>query len=302
MQICEGMSLLKIPKTFSKNIFDVTQLTAAEKKLVHFAKKKCKSVNALLPLPWFHIGSEIYGKEADSQTLKNTFLISAHTGIPIYAVMMGRTSKRQTLDYFHFFKNEQHTRLFKPYPLLIYQNDQVNLYQEDEQFLANQATTYFSNTAGNLSILRADKVNKKPSITTTEVLGDEFSDKHKWGDLIQHGRYRGKIEDYNTILRLDSTQLKPNEWYEISFDYFPDWSKPIANVCYLEFVHPKTKEVSWFYQRSIGAFPGISTNSIHVNICFQTQTFPCDYHCFLIGNSTNVYFEIDHLKLKKRLK
>ena len=299
MQICEGMSLLKIPKAFSKNIFDVTQLTAAEKKLVHFAKKKRNSVNALLPLPWFHIGSEINGKEVDSQTLKNTFLISAHTGIPIYAVMMGRTSKRQTLDYFHFFQNEQNTCLFKPSPLLIYQNTQVNLYQEDEQYLANQATTYFSNTTGNLSILRADKVNKKPSITTTEVLGDEFSDKHKWGDLIQHGRYRGKIEDYNTILRLDSTQLKPNEWYEISFDYCPDWSKPIANVCYLEFVDPKTKEVNWFYQRSIGSFPGIYKDHIHANIRFQAQSFPCEYHCFLIGNSTNIYFEIDHLKLKK---
>ena len=297
VQLCEGLTLLKIPTAFSKNLFDIDQLNEAERKLIYEAKSKRMNVKAILPLPWFHIGSEIYGKEVDPMTLRNSFLLSVHTGIPLYAVMLGRTSKLQTLDYFHVFNEQQRRRIQAYLPLFVYQHNGVNLYQEDEQKLADLASPYFSNSEGRLSVLCRSDLNKAKRLKKTLIWSDSFSDEQKWQGLIEGGRYRGKIEDYNTILRLDSSQLKPNVWYEMTFDYFPDWSKPIANVCYIEYVDPKCKAVNWFYNRSLGSFPGLFKEHIQVNIRFQAQAMPCEYHCFFIGKSTNVFFEVDNLKV-----
>lgn len=299
LQLSEGNSLLNVPSSFSSNLFDARNLSSSEKQLIEAAKKSNSFVKAILPLPWFHIGSEIYGKEADPSTLRTTFLLSAHTGIPIYAVMLGRTSKQQTLDYFHFFQDGKKNTLKTFYPLLVYRNEGVTLYQEDEQKIANQAKKCYANNSGNLSILTTNRMNAVDPTEASQIWSDEFSDKETWGELITNGRYRGKIENYNTILRLDSSQISPKEWYEISFDYYPDWNKPISNVCYVEYKDPKTKQVNWFYGRSVGAFPGIYKDHIHASIRFQAQSFPCEYHCFFIGKSTNVYFEVDHLKVHK---
>ena len=131
------------------------------------------------------------------------------------------------------------------------------------------------------------------------ILSDNFDDYGKWGGQIINNKFHGLIENYNTILSLDSSQVKPGSWYEITFDYFPDWSKPMSNVCYLEFVDPKTKDVKWFYARSVGSYTGLSADSIQVKIRFKSQAFPCVYHCFFLGAGKNIFFDVDNLRVKE---
>jgi hypothetical protein len=164
----------------------------------------------------------------------------------------------------------------------------------------DESKALFKNDFIELHLLEKQSRKWKDPLSYKVVVTDDFEDKKHWGSMVKDGRFRGLIENYNTILTLDSTQTVPDQWYNLSYDYYPDWSKPIANVCYLEFVHPETKAITWFYNRSICSFPGISKKAIHVNVSFKTQMFPCEYHCFLVGNSKNIYFEIDNLVLKKR--
>jgi hypothetical protein len=302
LQFVESWSLLSIPETYSQNLFQFKNLSKEQKELIQKTRNGKNQYDAILPIPWFHVGSETYGKEASKETLLNSFLISAHTGIPINAVMMGRTSQNQTLRYFQFFNLKGSHRLDLDHSMLIvHPNDQA-LYAEDEQLLYEASESYFKNDIAELKLISKQHSVWKDPYSYKEVLREEFEDKNKWGTQIKQGRFTGMIENYNTILNVDASTLEPNEWYDLSFDYYPDWSRPIANVCYLEYIHPDTKAITWFYNRSIGSFPGISKKTIHVNLSFQTQAFPCEYHCFLVGNSKNVPFEIDHLILKKRLK
>lgn len=302
IQLVESWNLLSIPESYSPNLFQFKNLSKEQKELIHKSNGGKKQYDAILALPWFHVGSETYGKEASKETLLYSFLISAHTGIPLNAVMMGRTSQDQTLHYFHVFNLKGKHRLDLDQSLLIVRPNDHGLYAEDEQLMYDASKDYFKNELAELKIIEKQHTVWKDPFTYQLILKEEFEDKKKWGSQIKHGRFNGLIEQFNTILTVDSTQLEPNEWYDLSFDYYPDWSKPIANVCYLEFIHPETKAITWFYSRSIGSYPGISKNVIHVNLSFQTQAFPCEYHCFLNGNSKNGAFEIDHLTLKKRLK
>jgi hypothetical protein len=303
IQLVEAFNLLAVPTSFSKNIFDTQKLSKAEKQLIDRCIKQKEAKGAILPLPWFHIGSEIYGREASSETLRNSFLLSAHTGIPLYAVMMGRTSKKQTMDYFHSLSAETSQNRTRLNQLLIYHVPGSILYDEDEQVIFNNTAFLTRNGFGEINVFQKEKHTKKHREERKRIiLSDNFDDYGKWGGQIINNKFHGLIENYNTILSLDSSQVKPSNWYEITFDYFPDWTKPFSNVCYLEFVDPKSKDVKWFYARSVGSYTGLSANSIHVKIRFKTQAFPCVYHCFFRGAGKNIFFDVDNLRVKHVLK
>ena len=299
-QLVEAWNLLVIPKSFTANIFDYKQLNKEEKALIKIGKKGTKP--AILPLPWFHIGSEIYGKEANAETLRNSFILSAHTGIPIYAVMMGRTSKQQTVDYFHSLGNENTRSKTDLSNLWIYHSPTSILYEEDEQLIFNNANSIYQNHFGDLKSYSKNPNNQESNRTFKQIVSDNFDDEKKWGGRIVHNKFHGLIENYNTLLTLDSSQVKPGCWYEITFDYFPDWKKPIDNVCYLEYIDSKTQEVRWFYGRSIGSYTGIQRNSVNVKIRFKSQDFLCKYNCFLRGSGKNIFFDVDNLRVRELLK
>jgi hypothetical protein len=300
VQFIESWNLRSFPESFTPNLFQAKNLNREQKQLIESSKKGRANYQAILPLPWFHVGSETFGKEASSETLLSSFLISAHTGIPIHAVMMGRTSKKQTMDYFRLFNLTQTHLLSVDRSLLLVHPLENSLYAEDEQLIYDESKPYFNNKLVELRILSKQRKKWKEPFSYELVFKDDFEDKTRWQSMVKNGRFHGSIENYNTILSLDSTILEPNQWYDLSFDYYPDWTQPIANVCYLEFIQPETKAITWFYNRSIGSFPGISEKAIRVNLRFKTQTFRCEYHCFLVGNSKNVHFDLDHLVLKKR--
>ena len=53
---------------------------------------------AILPIPYFHIGSEYFGSELHGRTFSNTLFASYLSGMPSLGVMMSRTSASQALS------------------------------------------------------------------------------------------------------------------------------------------------------------------------------------------------------------
>jgi hypothetical protein len=215
--------------------------------------------------------------------------------------MMGRSSKKQTVDYFHSLGTENTSVQRHLNKLWIFRSQNSTLYDEDEQLIFNKARSIYKNHFGELRLYQKLPADQESKRKFKQIVFDDFDDQKKWGGQINHTKFRGLIENYNTLLTLDSSQVKPGCWYEISFDYFPDWTKPIDNVCYLEYIDPKTKEVRWFYGRSVGSYTGIQNNSINVKIRFKSQEFPCKYNCFLRGSGKNIFFEVDKLRVREFL-
>ena len=53
---------------------------------------------AIMPLPYFHVGSEVYWIDAGAESKEAAFVVSWKTGLPINAVLMSRTSISQTME------------------------------------------------------------------------------------------------------------------------------------------------------------------------------------------------------------
>ncbi len=58
---------------------------------------------AIIPIPYFHVGSENIWIEPKSNVLETTLIASLKTGLPTTAVMMGRTSLSQTYKNYELF-------------------------------------------------------------------------------------------------------------------------------------------------------------------------------------------------------
>jgi hypothetical protein len=154
-----------------------------------------------------------------------------------------------------------------------------------------------NNISPNSQILSFNKKQLAKTKTAKIIFQDDFSDKIKWGANFHKGRYRGRVEDFNIISKLDSTLLKPNHRYEIAFEYYWVGKKSLNNVLIMEHINVKN-EVLWFYTRPICSFPSQLKNKVKVKAVIQTQPIPCMYNIFLNAKGDGVEFEVDNLTIR----
>ena len=60
-------------------------------------KVKASDFQAIISLPYYHIGSEAYWLDGSANSAKNAFIASWKTGLPVCNVMLSRTSIKQTV-------------------------------------------------------------------------------------------------------------------------------------------------------------------------------------------------------------
>jgi hypothetical protein len=125
--------------------------------------------DVLIPLPYFHIGSESFSYErGEGEHFKNAMGISHASGIPMTAVMLSRTSLSQTLASLPYFiptsnegkfleplkgkqalllvtagkeLNPREQQLLKAAPRLVYAKEDVQLYAFEPALLEKEANT-----------------------------------------------------------------------------------------------------------------------------------------------------------------
>ena len=303
MYFWEASQTLLKKRVYSKNTFLFENLSADQREMIQFIQKNKATYQCILPLPWFHVGSELYSKEPNIQTMGNTLIASAHTGLPLYSCMMGRTSFRQSHDFFRSlgsnFQNKHKSALINKKDFLIWYDYQP-LYAEDEQELLDASIVVYKNKLGELRRISSSKIfeKKKSPITPTfdaqnhnqaDFLFENYDSKNK--------RLSAKTSNFNTIAHFEPGQLKPSNWYEVSFDYYWVGPKNLDNVFRMEYVH--NKQVSWFYERTIASYTGQQASFVRVRAVFKAQADSCAYNFFLFGGEKkNATYQIDNLLIR----
>jgi hypothetical protein len=299
----EASEILLKKRNYSKNTFLIENVSADHRELIQFIQKHKNTYQCILPIPWFHVGSELYSKEPNIKTMGNTLIASAHTGLPLYSCMMGRTSFRQSFDFFRSlgsnFQDKHKSTLINEKDFLIWY-DYQKIYAEDEQELLNASTIIYKNKMGELRSISPTQIfERKKSIVTpiidtqnetrADFLFENYDSKNK--------RLTAKVTNYNTIAQFESGILKPDKWYEVSFDYYWIGKKNLDNVFRIEFV--KNKQINWFYERTISSYTDQQKDKVRVRAVFKTQSDPCAYNFFLFGGEKkNSSYHIDHLLIR----
>jgi len=96
-----------------------------------------KDFQAILTIPYFHIGSEVYWIGHSSEAEKNSFIASWKTGLPLVSVMLSRTSISQTMKSLAlYFEPLSKYEILEEYPN---KKDLLLLRQKNELLNENEA-------------------------------------------------------------------------------------------------------------------------------------------------------------------
>ncbi len=119
---------------------------------------------AVLPLPYYHLGSEVYWIPVCEGVMESTFLISWKTGLPQMSVLLSRTSISQTMKSLELkFEPINPFRILKDLPnkkdILLINNDNCSL-NENEARIMKYSSPIFSFTNFSLYRLTIDSLTK----------------------------------------------------------------------------------------------------------------------------------------------
>ena len=209
---------------------------------------------AIIPLPYFHIGSENIWINPSSQIFKDAYIVSLKTGIPITAVSSSRTSLSQTYKNIALvMEPNEDLKILKDFPnhlpflVIACENDIVN---EPEKHLLSLCTPLFKTSIFNVYQLNYDQLSsltkslynmtKEEFVSKKTTIIDKFfsTDSIKnfvlnnFDDSIYQysfngkGTYRRSIRDINTIFYGTPPNLKANEKYVFSF-WMKDFQKDL---------------------------------------------------------------------------
>lgn len=212
---------------------------------------------AIIPIPYFHVGSENIWIEPKNNSLENTLIASLKTGLPTTAVMMGRTSIGQTyrnyalmLDPLHEFPILSDFKNKKDIILLLMKGYQTN---KDEKRLKNNAQFLTENSQFEVFCLPFDSLRRIPGKYRQEVLADFDPEKliKKEGiflnDTSSFFYYQGyesekvpaffgtgahslRAVEWNTLFEQKLLKAKKGEDYFVSF-----WLKDFEHDAYPRF-------------------------------------------------------------------
>lgn len=212
---------------------------------------------AILPLPYFHVGSENIWIEPGFNSLENTLITSIKTHLPTTAVMMGRTSISQTYrnyslvmeplneyEILNDFKNR------KDILLMIMKGYQPNC---DELRIQNASVFLLGNDLFDLYRLPFDSLKQIPRKFYTQELADFIPEKLIRKDqlllndtasflnyqdynnevnpaFLGTGAHALKVKDWNTLFEAPLIKAKKGETYLVSF-----WQKDFQHDAYPRF-------------------------------------------------------------------
>jgi len=142
---------------------------------------------SMVPLPFFHVGSENYWIGDRSPALQPAFIMSIKTGLPLHAALLSRTSISQSLMNIDLVKEPYHDyevleMLPSDKPFLLLKLSGVNLSHNETRLISKAELVNRGNKLDSyrLSIdsirsLIVDRQNELRTLASTDSLSSEFS-------------------------------------------------------------------------------------------------------------------------------
>lgn len=208
-----------------KNFFNPDYLNSEEKKMLE--KLKTSKVQAILPLPLFHGGSEMYDRLGSNNSMIPSMIYSYHSGLPILSVMMSRTSMSETEDLIELFNSYKRkrviTKLLTPDKIFVLTThdallpDETRLLQKVRQFDKNDTLQFGFISPKDLLMNKMDSTIitiDREKIYKGDSINIVFIAKENRKPFITSA-----ITDYESIFVLDSHKLKTGS-YIVSFHYY----------------------------------------------------------------------------------
>jgi hypothetical protein len=183
---------------------------------------------AIIPLPYFHVGSENIWIITESNIIKDAFIASLKTGLPITSLILSRVSLGETyrniqlvkepyrpLEILNDFKNT------KPFLVLVCENELneyerqllnncnkiistplYSVYKLQIETLKHLSDKLYANTIKDLSQRKTFKIEQFESTDSLKTfIYDGYESYKNANSLMGKGCFEGKIKNYNVLYK-----------------------------------------------------------------------------------------------------
>jgi hypothetical protein len=202
----------------SRNILNEKYLTETERSLIENIKGK--QVQAILPLPLFHLGSELYDRAGGDNSMIPSLFISYHTGLPVMGCWMSRTSMSETeavIGILNKYKRERPVlRKLSEKDMLVFRTKDPLL--PDEERLIAKAEFFYKNDSLEIGTVNRGAVNLARSQGFTANINDTNTSIKFLKTEDRNPFIPTSNKDYHKIFVLDSNVI-PEGRYVVSMHY-----------------------------------------------------------------------------------
>lgn len=282
--------------TSAENSFNSNKLPDSYKEVI--SKIESEKFQAILPLPFYHGGSENFGIGASDKSVKASQVISYHSGLPLIAASLARTSIPESKNIMQLFSPEHYTKtLENDFPnnkslLILYTKEDLI---DEQKWILEKSSIFFENDEFILAELMLEHLfNYNYAERLNHFYEIEKKNIHKYGfnlenenDLIlftdfeiaesdiayrSKGAAMGKLKDYFTLLDLSSDALEPETEYTASFWFYNAGESRTQCLAIMEFKNEDGSNVEWNYTVSPQNSHIIDGNWSLITLNFKTPS------------------------------
>ncbi len=247
-----------------RNIFNKNQLNTEERRVL--SKLSSDNVQAIIPLPLFYGGSEMYDRIGFNNSMIPAMLYSFHSGLPIISSLMSRTSISETengIELLNSYKfNRSVVSLLNGKPFFVLKTNDPLL--PDEERLLSKTKFFDGNDtlqAGFIS--EGDLLSRKFNLSESVQIKKKVSAPDS--NLVMYIPFENKkpfivanMSEYATVYVLDSNQIKSG-MYVVSFHYHYTKKTYYSVACNLIITKAKAKDYIWEQNLPIRFLSGFYT-------------------------------------------
>lgn len=254
-------------------ILDDRDNKLSENQWVH--KISAEKYQAIIPIPYFHIGSENIWVGSKCNISKYLYIACLKTGLPTNAVMLSRTSINQTYNNVQIFHEPyrkleilQDYKSEKPFLLLVINCDEIsvhekNIVEKSKKLLETKNFSLYEmpfniliNIADSLKDNIKNEINSRQLFTFNKLLYSDsiksfvyknFDNSHSILTYNGLGAKTGDLTKYNRIVETQIPNAKPDENFIVSF-WFGNFSKDLHPRSKVEILLKDSKEDIYYYK------------------------------------------------------
>lgn len=330
--VLEGVPYHKVAAeaiTKTPNYFDREQLDDDWKKMLHTVD--FSNYQAIIPLPFYHIGSENFGKEGTDKIYRISMLLGYHSNLPLVSNYSTRTSiwesknAMQIISPVFYRKNIEKDITDKRPFLIIYSNEE--LLECENGLLSRAKEVYRTNDFTLLEISRDALFStntdawfetfseKKPQMTAKEnfLLNTPDSSSYLYFtdyDSIPNpitfsgkGALSNLKKSYTILKDFKEGELKSNTEYVVSFWLYntgKNYGQDVPNGIIVYEVNNKNGSMEWAGMENISAGLNINGNWSLIEFRFTVTDASNPATLFLKGDDlSSIKWNIDDVLIRE---
>lgn len=315
--------------TLLPNYFDKDQIDNELKyalKNVDFSKYQ-----AIVPLPYYHIGSENFGKEATDKMYRLSMLLGYHSGLPILSNYSTRTSIWESKNVMQvispqFYKKaiEQDIKDDRPF-VIIYSHEELldceqNILDRSKELYKNKDLTLFEISKDELlsykpqkwiehfGAIEKDLIIKNDFLlssgTDSSYLYYESYDNHP-GNIVFSGKgsMACKKKDFTILKEFQKDELKYNHEYVASFWLYNsgyNHGQDVGNGLLFFQVNQDEQNFEWLKVENMSVGLNIYGDWSLIEIKFKVPEILSHSYLVLKGNDrSKITWHIDDLLIRE---